>query len=289
MNQHRRRFSVERMCRVFKVSKSGYYHWLSAPVSKRYRENEVLLIDIRDAFKSSHQTYGSPRMKVEMEHLGHSASRVRIARIMKAAGLRARPIGRFKATTDSKHTYPIAPNVLDRKFTVDRNNQVWVSDITYIRTNHGWLYLTVIIDLFNRKVVGWAMGNNLSAQGTIVQAWRMAIKNRKITQELIFHSDRGVQYACTTFTNIIKGYDGLIAQSMGRKGNCWDNAVAESFFKTLKTEWVYKQRYQHRNQAQLSIFYWIEIWYNRKRRHSTLDYKTIEEFEQFNINLKQAA
>jgi transposase InsO family protein len=228
-------------------------------------------------------------MKVEMEQLGHSASKARIARIMRAAGLRARPLKRFRATTDSKHNYPIAPNVLDRKFTVDRSNQVWVSDITYIRTYQGWLYLTVIIDLFDRKVIGWAMSNTLSAQSTIIEAWRMAVKNRKITQKLIFHSDRGVQYACKTFTNILRGYNELVTQSMSRKGNCWDNAVAESFFKTLKVEWVYNQRYQHKNQAQLSIFYWIETWYNRKRRHSALDYKTIEEFEQTNINLKQAA
>lgn len=287
MNQHRRRYPVERMCKLFKVSKSGYYHWLSAPVSKRYRENEMLLIDIGDAFKSSYQTYGSPRMKAEMDQLGHSASRVRIARIMRAAGLSARPRKRFKATTDSKHKYPISPNVLDRKFTVARSNEVWVSDITYIRTYQGWLYLTVIIDLFDRKVVGWSMSNNLSAHSTIVQAWRMAVKNREITKELIFHSDRGVQYACTAFTNILKGYDDLITQSMSRKGNCWDNAVAESFFKTLKTEWVYRQKYEQRNQAQLSIFYWIETWYNRKRRHSYLGYKTIEEYELFNF--KQAA
>ena len=163
MNLHRRRYSVERMCKVFKVSKSGYYHWLSAPVSKRDRENETLLIDIRDAFKSSFESYGSPRMKAEMAHLGHSASRVRIARIMRAAGLSARPRKRFKNTTDSKHNYPIAPNVLDRNFATSRSNQVWVSDITYIRTYQGWLYLTVIIDLFDRKVVGWSRSNNLSA------------------------------------------------------------------------------------------------------------------------------
>jgi len=289
MNQHRRRYPVERMCRLFKVSKSGYYHWLSAPVSKRDRENERLLIDIGDAFKSSYETYGSPRIKAEMDQLGHSASRVRIARIMRAAGLSARPRKRFKATTDSKHNYPIAPNVLDRNFTVDRSNQVWVSDITYIRTYAGWMYLTVIIDLFDRKIIGWSMGNNLSAQSTIIQAWRMAVNSREITDKLIFHSDRGVQYACTAFTNILKGYDELITQSMSRKGNCWDNAVAESFFKTLKTEWVYKKQYQHRNQAELSIFYWIETWYNRKRRHSSLGYKTIEEYELFNMNINQAA
>lgn len=277
------------MCELFKVSRSGYYHWLGAKPSKRWLENEALLIDIKDVFESSYQTYGSPRMKVEMELLGHSASRPRVARIMRAAGLMAKRPKKFKATTDSKHNYPIAPNVLERCFKVDRANVVWVSDITYVRTYQGWLYLTVIIDLFDRKVIGWAMSNNLSAQSTIIPAWRMAVKSRPISRKLIFHSDRGIQYACTAFTNILKSYQGLVIQSMSRKGNCWDNAVAESFFKTLKTERVYRHKYQLRSHAQLSIFQWIESWYNRKRRHSALGFKTIEEFEQLNINLKRAA
>ncbi len=277
------------MCKVFEVSKSGYYHWLHAKPSKRWRENELLLIDIRDVFESSHQTYGSPRIKAELDKMGYSASRPRVARIMRAAGLMARRPKRFKVTTDSRHNYPIAPNILDRKFMVERRGQVWVSDITYIRTYQGWLYLTVIIDLFDRKVIGWAMSNNLAAQSTIIPAWRMAVRTRVITGKLIFHSDRGVQYACTAFTNILKSYQGLVEQSMSRKGNCWDNAVAESFFKTLKTEWVYKHKYQSRSQAQLSIFHWIEAWYNKKRRHSTLNYKTIEEYEYLLLTQKLAA
>ena len=185
--------------------------------------------------------------------------------------------------------YPNAPNILDRKFNVNRSNEVWVSDIINVKTYQGWLNLTVIIDLFDRKVVGWAMSNNLSAQSTIIAAWRMAVKNRAITQKLIFHSDCGVQYACIAFTNILKGYQGMITQSMSRKSNCWNNAVAESFFKTLKTEWVYKHKYQLRRNTQMSIFQWIETWYNRRRRHSTFNYKTIEEFELFNLNQQQAA
>lgn len=268
------------MCKAFKVTKSGYYHWLRAKPSRRWKENEALLIDIRDVFESSYRSYGSPRMKAEMDLLGHSASRPRIARIMRANGLRAIRPKRFRVTTDSRHNYPIAPNILRRNFSVEHSGQVWVSDITYIRTYQGWLYLTVIIDLFDRKVVGWAMSNNLSAQATVIPAWRMAVKNRPVTRELIFHSDRGIQFACTAFTNILKGQSGLVRQSMSRKGDCWDNAVAESFFKTLKTEWVYKQKFQLRSHAKLSIFQWIETWYNRKRRHSALGYRTIEEFEQ---------
>jgi len=273
------KYSVEKMCRVFKVSRSGYYHWLHAKPSRRWMENEALIKDIRRAFESSHETYGSPRIKVEMELKGYSVSRQRVARMMRADGLSARKRKRFVATTDSKHNYPIAPNILNRQFKVNRSNKVWVSDITYVKTQQGWMYLTVIIDLFDRKVVGWAMSDNLTTEETIIPAWRMAENARPITNTLIFHSDRGVQYACTDFTNILKSYCGRVVRSMSRKGDCWDNAVAESFFKTLKTELVYRENYQRRSHAELSIFQWIETWYNRKRRHSALGYKTIEEFE----------
>jgi putative transposase len=276
---HRMKYPVEKMCRAFKVSRSGYYNWLHAKPSVRWNATEALTKDIKTAFELSHETYGSPRIKVEMDLLGYTASRQLIARLMRANGLSARRPKRFVATTDSKHKYPIAPNILNRHFDVDRSNKVWVSDITYVRTLQGWMYLTVIIDLFERKVIGWSMSENLSTEATIIPAWRMAEKNRPITKTLIFHSDRGVQYACTDFTNILKSYGGLVIRSMSRKGDCWDNAVAESFFKTLKTELVYKHKYANRNQAQLSIFQWIETWYNRKRRHSALGYKTIEEFE----------
>ena len=186
---------------------------------------------------------------------------------------------KFRVTTDSNHKYPIAPNILNQNFKVSRINQVWVSDITYVQTNQGWMYLTVIIDLFNRKVVGWSMSDDLTTENTIIRAWNMAIRNNYITEELIFHSDRDSQYASYTFTRMIKNYRGLIKQSMSRKGNCWDNAVAESFFKSLKVEWIYKHKYQYRSQAQLSVFSWIETWYNKNRRHSALGMKSINEFE----------
>ncbi len=175
-----------------------------------------------------------------------------------------------------------------RGFTVTRPGQVWVSDITYVPTRSGWLYLTVIIDLFERKVIGWSMSRGLTANETVIAAWMMAVRNRPITQELIFHSDRGVQYACNAFTKIL-GSNKLITRSMSRKGNCWDNAVAESFFKTIKVEWIYTNSYANQQQAQLSIFEWIEGWYNRRRRHSALGYKTIEEFEKINRNFNHAA
>ena len=178
--------------------------------------------------------------------------------------------------------------MLDRKFSATRPGEVWVSDITYVRTYKGWLYLTVIIDLFDRKVVGWAMSKGLTAAETILAAWFMAITNRPITEALIFHSGRGVQYACDDFTRILKS-NKLITRSMSRKGNCWDNAVAESFFKSIKVEWIYSNSYENQDQAALSIFEWIESWYNRRRRHSALGYKTIEEFEKINSNFKHAA
>ena len=207
---------------------------------------------------------------------------------MQAANLYAIRRKKFKVTTDSKHNYPVAPNLLNQEFSVTRPGEVWVSDISYVRTKSGWLYLTVIIDLYDRKVIGWSMSKGLSTEETVISAWFMAIRNRPVTENLIFHSDRGSQYACLDFTKILKK-NSLISQSMSRKGNCWDNAVAESFFKTIKVEWIYGQSFINQEHAQLSIFEWIESWYNRKRRHSALGYKTMEEFNEINSTLKNAA
>ena len=267
------------MCKVLKVSTSGYYNWLKGKVSKLWLYNQKLSELITSIFNDSFKSYGAPRVKKALEKFGHYISRPRVARLMKANGLFARRQRKFKRTTDSNHNYPIAPNILNQNFKVSRANQVWVSDITYIETKQGWMYLTVIIDLFNRKVVGWSMSDNLTTQETIIPAWNIAVKSNIITTKLIFHSDRGSQYASYAFTDIIKNYDGFVIQSMSRKGNCWDNAVAESFFKSLKIEWVYKHKYNYRSQAELSIFSWIETWYNKRRIHSTLGYKTINEFE----------
>ena len=194
---------------------------------------------------------------------------------------------KFVVTTDSKHNYPVVSNLLNRNFRVNGPGQVWVSDLTYLRTAQGWLYLTVIIDLWDRKVVGWSLSKSLKAADTVIPAWIMAVKNRPITQELIFHSDRGVQYACNEFRNLLEGYK-LVNRSMSRKGNCWDNAVAESFFKNLKMEWVYHKKYRTRFQAALSVFEYIETWYNSDRIHSTLQ-MSIKDFNEININLKQVA
>jgi transposase InsO family protein len=288
MKQHKLKYTVEKMCKILEVSRSAYYHWLHYGRCKRYLENQQIMKLIQEIFEQSYQSYGSPRMSVELAKRAHKVSRPRTARMMRAQGLQARRRRKFKHTTDSNHNYPIAPNKLNRQFTVARENQVWVSDITYIETSKGWAYLTVIIDLFDRKVIGWSMSEDLTAEATVIEAWWMAVSNRPIKQNLIFHSDRGSQYACTKFRNILKGYK-VVDQSMSRKGNCWDNAVAESFFKSLKTEWVYKKQYQQYSDAEISIFQWIETWYNRNRRHSALNYKTINEFELDNINHKLAA
>ena len=276
------------MCKVFKVSKSSYYKWLKNGPSDRWKENESLLVDVMDIFEASDKTYGSPRITEELRAQNRKVSKNRVAKIMQAAGIQARKRRKFKATTDSRHRYPIAPNVLDRKFSASRPGEIWVSDITYVRTYSGWLYLTVIIDLFDRKVIGWSMSKDLTTANTIIPAWFMAVTNRPITYDLIFHSDRGVQYACDDFTKLLKTNE-LITRSMSRKGNCWDNAVAESFFKTIKVECVYTRSYSNQTQATLSIFEWIESWYNKRRRHSALGYKTIDEFEKINSNFNNAA
>lgn len=252
--------------------------------SKRWQEDEIIMILIKYIFNTSHQSYGAPRIKVELKAFGYYVSRRKINKLMRAMYLYVKRTRKFKITTDSKHTYPVAPNLLNQDFKVHKKNQVWVSDMTYIHTEQGWLYLTVIIDLFARKVVGWAMSGDLKTGNTITPAWNMAVKNNPITEHLIFHSDRGSQYASYDFTNILKSYRGLVHQSMSRKGNCWDNAVAESFFKSLKVEWIYKHTYNSKSQAELSVFKWIETWYNRKRRHSHLGLMSIEEFE---LNMEQ--
>jgi putative transposase len=206
---------------------------------------------------------------------------------MKELGLRSKLSKKFKVTTDSKHNYLVVENVLDRNFNVTNPSRVWVSDITYIQTKEGFLYLTTVIDLYDRKVIGWSLSKTMSTQRTSLAAWKMAIRNRPVQKGLIFHSDRGVQYASKKFANTIESYG--VIRSMSRKGNCWDNAVAESFFKSLKTELIYGNNLITKEQMELEIFEYIEIWYNKKRRHSALNYKTIEEFNNQNRIYKNAA
>lgn len=278
MKDHRREFPVEKMCKVFKVSRSSFYeHWHRLP-SDRDNENRLILFEIRRIHEKSKSSYGSPRITAELKARGSKVSRPRVARLMRQAGIRSVHAKKFVATTDSKHRYPIVENRLKRNFTTEARNCVWVSDITYVRTIAGWLYLTIVMDLFDRKVIGWAMSRDMSASNTTIAAWKMAASNRPITSTLIFHSDRGVQYACHEFADLLKS-NRHVQRSMSRKGDRWDNAVAESFFKSLKVEHVRQNRFQNRSQAAVSIFEWVETWYNKNRRHSALGNLTIQEFE----------
>lgn len=246
--------------------------------SNRDNDNRRLIFEIREVHQQSKASYGSPRITDELKNRGFKVSRPRVARLMKQNGIKAIHAKKFVVTTHSKHRYPIVGNKLNQNFKAATMAQIWVSDITYIKTQQGWLYLTVIIDLFDRKVVGWALSSDLNAENTSVAAWKMAIRNRPLSGNLLFHSDRGVQYACGSFVNLLGRYK-IVERSMSRKANCWDNAVAESFFKSLKTELVYINQYQNKNEAAISIFNWIETWYNKNRRHSAIGNRTINEFE----------
>lgn len=257
------------MCKVLRVGRSSYYSWLIRKPGKRDKENEDLSNRIKRIYEFSKKTYGSPRVTIALLEEGIPVSRQRVARLMKKQHLQSIIRKKWVVTTDSRHNYPVVENKLNRDFTVTRRAQVWVSDITYIKTWQGWLYLTVIIDLYDRKVIGWAFSRSLKAVHTTIPAWMMAVRNRPITQVLIFHSDRGIQYACNEFKELLASYK-LVERSMSRKGDCWDNAVAESFFKTLKVELVYQNSFKTFEEAQLSVFEYIEAWYNVNRIHTTI-------------------
>jgi len=233
-------------------------------------------MEIKTIHKQSKETYGSPRVYHALREKGFRISENRVARLMRANGLVACYKRPFITTTDSEHQYSVAVNIIKRNFDVKERDRVWASDITYIRTYEGWLYLAAVMDLYSRKIVGWAMSDNL--QCSLVQnALNMAIANRSVDPGLIHHSDRGLQYASDVY-QLKLARMGIIS-SMSRKGDCWDNAPIESFFKTLKVECVYRNRYHTRKEAQMSIFDYIEVFYNRQRKHSYLNYKTPEEFE----------
>jgi putative transposase len=287
IKDHQKEYPVEKMCKVLKTSRQSYYRSRNYIPSTRDNENRALLFEIRRIHEQSKASYGSPRITSELKVRGFDVSRPRVARLMKQAGIRAVHAKKFVVTTDSKHNYPVVDNKLNRNFSTDARAEAWVSDITYIRTMKGWLYLTVILDLFDRKVIGWSQSSDMTAQSTSIAAWKMAVKNRPPSKKLLFHSDRGIQYACHDFTELLDSY-ACVERSMSRKGNCWDNAVAESFFKTIKTELIYQNRYESKENAAISIFEWIETWYNRNRRHSTLGNLTILEYENFS-KLKNVA
>jgi len=264
------------MCRALKVSASGYYAWCKRPECDRVRETHRLDVLIRAQFEASKKRDGSIKITESLRNKGEKVSRSKVARRMRNMGLRSKVKKKYRPTTDSNHSEPVAPNILNRQFTVSEPNRVWVSDITYLWTQSGWAYLTVILDLFSRMVVGWAVSTSLGHEPVLKALWR-AVGRRRPHEGLLFHSDRGVQYACNNFRKAIGSF-GFI-QSMSRKGNCWDNAVAESFFRTLKTEWYYDNKLIDVHHAERELFEYIERYYNCHRLHATLGYVSPMQFE----------
>jgi putative transposase len=271
-----RRYPIRLMCRALAVSAAGYYAWRARPESPRSIQARTLLSAIRVLHQESRGTYGSPRIWIALVKQGHCIGEHRVARLMRQDGIRAKTVKKWRATTQSQHRFPLAANTLERAFTVEAPNWVWAGDITYVWTREGWLYLAVLLDLYSRRVVGWAMSQRITVELT-EQALTMALAKRVPTAGLLHHSDRGSQYAATSYQCLLDEY-GLIP-SMSRKGNCWDNACVESFFGTLKRELVYHRHYATRDEARQDIFEYIEVFYNRQRRHSTLGYDSPAEYE----------
>jgi putative transposase len=276
IRDHGEDFPVRLMCRVLEASPSGFYDWLERPESPRAAENRALVAKIQAIHSDSRRTYGSPRVHASLQDAGCRIGRHRVARLMRDNGIRAKTKRKFRVTTDSRHDHPVAPNRLDRQFEVAAPNTVWVADISYIPTREGWLYLAVVLDLFSRQVVGWAMDRQMPQELTLA-ALDMAIQRRRPLPGCMHHSDRGSQYAAGDYQKQLVQY-GMVC-SMSRKGNCWDNAPMESFFHSLKTELVHHCDYQTRDEARRDIFEYIEVFYNRQRRHSTLGYLSPAQFE----------
>ena len=257
------------MCSVLQVSSSGYYAWLKRPDSARAIRHQRLTIKIKESFNDSEETYGAVRVTYDLQEAGERVGKNTVALLMRKSALIPKATKRFRVTTNSRNTVA-APNHLKRDFSPATPNQSWVSDITFIHTREGWLYLCVVIDLFSRAVVGWSMSNRMKAE-LVTDSLNMAINRRRLKGPVVVHSDQGSQYASGSYQRILKAH-GMIC-SMSRKGNCWDNAVAESFFHSLKTERIYHENYQTRTQAKLRVFDYIEGFYNRRRRHSSLAYQ----------------
>jgi putative transposase len=277
IEDHRDTYPIRLMCAVLEVSPAGYYAWRERPVSARAASNSTLLAEIRQVHHDSGQRYGSPRVHAALRTQGRGASRGRIERLMRRYGIRAimaRP--RRVRTTDSRHDLPIAPNLIARDFTAAAPNRVWLADITYIPTAEGWLYLAAVMDLFSRKIVGWAMRDHMQVE-LASAALTMAIRQQRPQDGLIHHSDRGVQYASRAYRDALTGAG--ITASMSRKADCYDNAPMESFFHTLKTELVHHHQYQTWAEAQRDIFAFIEGFYNRTRLHSAIGYIAPTEME----------
>ena len=266
------------MCEVLEVSRSGLYAWRRRAASVRRERQEALVAEMRSIHSEGHKrSYGSPRMWRELQARGMRVCENTVARLMRQEGLRSATSRKFRHTTDSNHAHPVAENVLKRDFQAGRPNEKWVMDITYLWTQEGWLYLAAVVDLYSRKVVGWSLGERLTSD-LVTDALRMAIGRQLPGEALVAHSDRGSQYASACYQELLKSHG--ITCSMSRRGNCWDNAPMESFFATLKKELVYQTRYATRAEARRSMFEYIEVFYNRQRRHSALGYVSPCVFEE---------
>ncbi|MGQ0641249.1 MAG: IS3 family transposase, partial [Gemmatimonadaceae bacterium] len=277
---HERIWHITTMCRVLEVSKAGYYAWRARPLCDRVKEDRILHQRIRQIQQEVKGRYGSPRVRMELKALGIPCSRKRVARLMREHGLQAKRPHRYRVTTQSKHQQPVAPNVLNRRFSVtqqERANGTWAADITYLPTREGWLYLAVILDLASRRVVGWALRPRLDQQ-LALGALQMALQHRRPAPGGLHHSDRGVQYASAAYQALLRsaGFTG----SMSRLGDCWDNAVVESFFATLTKELLLDGIFDSRGEGSRAVFEFIEIWYNRRRRHSSLGYRSPVQYEE---------
>jgi len=274
---HREEFEITVMCRVLAVSRSGYYAWRNRPTSARKMADQELSQHIKQIHDHSRQTYGSPRIQAELAENGVNCGCKRVARLMRQEELFAKQSRKFKVTTtDSAHPYPVAPNLLAQDFTASRPNEKWLTDITYIPTAEGWLYLAVVLDLYSRRIVGWTMSDSLERH-LVIAALQMAVKMRQPPPGLLHHSDRGSQYASDDYQALLTQHQ--MRCSMSRTGNCYDNAPTESFFGTLKTELVHHCQYQTKAEAKTDIFEYIEVFYNRFRRHSALGYQSPVNFE----------
>jgi putative transposase len=289
IRRHEGAYAVALMCRVLHVSRGGYYAWRGRPTSARIVADVVLTTAIRAVHATSRRTYGSPRVHAELRATGTRVGRKRVARLMRRAALVARPRRRFVVTTQSAHAHVPAPNVLDRQFAIDGiggSDRVWASDMTYLPTREGWLYLAVVLDLGSRRVVGWAMRHTLE-RGLTLDALAMALAHRVPGRGVLHHSDRGSQYACGDYRARLDAA-GMIC-SMSKPGDCWDNAVAESFFATLKTELAASADWATREAARAAVFEYVEVWYNRHRRHSALGYVSPMHYEQMQMDERKTA
>jgi len=277
VQEYHRRWPVGVMCRVLLVSRSGYYGWRKRPPSRRQQRHKALVAKIRIAHQENRQLYGSPRVHRALLIDGESVSRNTVAKLMREANIRAKRRRRFvPRTTDSTHQQPVARNILDRDFTVSEPNRKWAVDITYVPTDQGWLYLAAVLDLYSRKIVGWSMADHMESQ-LVIDALQMALHHRRPGEGLLHHSDRGVQYASDDYQHLLARHE--ITASMSGRGDCYDNAMMESFWATLKSELIHLQRFATRSEARSSIFEYIEVFYNRKRLHSSLGYVSPEVFE----------